>query len=252
VPPPVAALIADLTAKDPADRPASATEVAARAARLRDAPAAAPSPDVNSAPAASAPLKADSGQWDALRPTLAGLPGETLTNLGVADADYAGPGGRERRPPGLPQRRARRPLMLAAAAIAIVAGLAVWLLIPGTATPQRHPAAGGHAAAPAASRTVRVSNTALDGKPVSAVARRLRELGLVVRLAWVPSGHQAPGTVVSVTPGGKVRIGTTVVVTGATQPAGHEHRHGHGGGNGGSHGHGDGNNGGNGDAQGGG
>ena len=37
VPAPVTALVTDLTAKDPAARPGSSTEVAARAAELRDA-----------------------------------------------------------------------------------------------------------------------------------------------------------------------------------------------------------------------
>jgi hypothetical protein len=244
VPQPVAALVADLTAKDPADRPASAMEVARRAGRLRDAAAAAGSPQLGKSLAASA----TSTPRDALRPTLAGLPEETLGGQRVANARQPGIGDPECRPSGPPQRRwPGRPVMLAAAAIAIVAGLAVWLLVPGTAAP-RHPAAGSHVAAPAASRTVRVAGAALDGRPVAAVARQLRELGLVVRLTWEPSAHQAAGTVVSVTPSGKLKAGTTVVVTGATQPPGHEHRHGHDGGNG----HGNGDNGGNGDGQGGG
>jgi hypothetical protein len=246
VPQPVAALITDLTAKDPADRPASASEVAERAGRLHDALAAADAAQPGHPLATPVTLDraASTVPAGALRPTLAGLPDETLGLLPAADPSDARTRlprrPRAQRPPGrLRQARPGRAAALAAVAIAIVAGLAVWLLVPGPASPPRHPSARTHVTGPAADRLVEIGG-AMVGQPVSVVTQRLRQLGLRIRIAWLPSPHQDPGTVLSIVPAGRVPVGTKVVVTGATQPPGQAHRHGHGDGNGNGNGNGDG------------
>ncbi len=211
VPPDVARLVADLTAKDPAARPPTAAEVSRRAALLRDAITAA------------ATLRVDPGSDPA--PTLAEIPL---------------PGPPPVRPPsrwpsgwrdlashrGFPAR-----LVTLAAAALVVAGLA-GLLIGG--------AFGGNSPAarpPAPSPTmVDVSGASLVGQPVSLVQARLRQLGLVVHVLRQPSGQPA-GTVLSVAPDGRVPAGSVVTVT-ASQARGKGH------GNGGDNGNGDNGNGG--------
>ena len=116
---------------------------------------------------------------------------------------------------------------LAATAAAVTVGLSGWLLagIPGAAAPDQHPAVrppATAAAGPLAAASVRVSGGALDGLPVTAVRRQLRQLGLRVRVLWRLSGQQPPGTVLSVQPAGLVPAGSTVVVTAALQPSGHD------------------------------
>jgi hypothetical protein len=51
---------------------------------------------------------------------------------------------------------------------------------------------------------------------------------------WRHHGHLVPGTVGSVTPSGRLPVGTAVVITGALSPPGH--RHGDGGDGGKGHG----------------
>lgn len=80
---------------------------------------------------------------------------------------------------------------------------------------------------PSAARTVQVNPAALAGRPVSAVRRHLTRAGLRVRVTWQASGHQRPGTVISVQPAGQVPVGATVLITGALAPAGHGHATGH-------------------------
>jgi tRNA A-37 threonylcarbamoyl transferase component Bud32 len=214
VPGGVAALVTELTAKDPAARPASAGQAAARAGRLRD---------VMTGGTALVP---GSGR-DTLPVTLAGMP-------------LPGPAPEPRRPKTWTGHRGRA-LALAAAGV-IAAGLAVVLLagLSGPAAPQRHRPASAPSAAPrtanarrsAASSMVEVNGGSLAGQPVATVRRRLRELGLTVRVLWQPSDLQLPGTVLSVRPDGRVPAGSLIVVTAALQP------HGHGNGHGNGHGHG--------------
>jgi serine/threonine-protein kinase len=223
VPAGVAGLVAQLTAKDPAARPASAGEVAVRAGRLRDglavgttAAGVAGEPGAPGGPASPAPAT-----WvDAEPVTLAGWPAP----------DPAPAHRRPRRERARPGRGA-----VLAAAAAVVAGLAAWLLIglSGAASPQRQPG-DTHPA-----RLVAVNASALAGQPVSAVSQRLRQLGLHPRIAWTADGGQEPGTVVSVQPSGQVPAGSIVTVTAALQPPGHRHDHGNG--NGGDGGGGGGN-----------
>jgi len=130
---------------------------------------------------------------------------------------------------------------VALAAVAVIAGLAGWLLASalGGASPS-HPAQSPAARASSsaqAPRTVTVNDGPLVGRPVSAVSRQLRLLGLRPRVAWTTSDRQDPGTVVSVQPTGQLPAGSTVLVTAVAQPS---HRHGGGHGNGNDNGNGNG------------
>ncbi len=142
----VAALVADLTARDQMDRPASAADVAARAAWLRDSQ---PGPDPAGRPGPA-------GCADDLSPTL-------LTDISPStpaeEPDGTDPSwpGRSGRPPMPGGRNARTPAAgrrargLAAVAIALAAGLAGWLLIARSATAPQHSAPGPSASRPATS-----------------------------------------------------------------------------------------------------
>jgi uncharacterized membrane protein YgcG len=55
-------------------------------------------------------------------------------------------------------------------------------------------------------------------RPAPRVLAELRQLDLRPRLAWVPTPAQAPGTVLSVQPGGALPPDTLVTVTIAAQP----------------------------------
>jgi eukaryotic-like serine/threonine-protein kinase len=245
VPREVADLIADLTARDPAQRPASAGLVAARAQALRTAfgglrPRAslggsgADLADGNSI--ASPPGSPRSHRTEIL--PLADVAGMG-TDDGYGPFQPVPPG--QGRPRPSPLRRAA----LGAAAIAVVAGLAVWALTraSGAASPTGQSSSPpAHSSTPAASG-VPVNAAALVGQPVWRVVRQLDQLGLVVHVRWESSyqqqqggQQQQPGTVVSVQPAGNLAPGTIVYVTGA---GGHDHGHGHGRGNGGQGGNGD-------------
>jgi hypothetical protein len=287
VPPPVAAFVAELTARDPAGRPVDAGEVAARAARLRDVlggaaetqadPWAAVQADpwaaVQADPWPASPAAGEDSRLAAAEPWLAAPAGSYLAppediRYGTPSAAWAGPfgepgetsaatlhdvgldgtamyGPQDPLPRGRRARRrdARRPaggrglLLLAAAAVAVIVGLGGWLLIAGatsSAPPApRHTAAARHTPlrpTTAAKNFVEVPS-GLIGQPYGSVVQQLRQLGLQVRLNFVPS-DQDHGTVLDVQPGGKVRVGTTVVVTVAA------HHHHHDGGDGGNPGHG--------------
>jgi tRNA A-37 threonylcarbamoyl transferase component Bud32 len=228
VPAEAAALVASLTAKDPAARPASAADAAREAARLRDAfPASGWA--VTPGPAVADPLPA----------TLVGEPSQITTGT----RPY--PDTVPVRVPMPPRRTAGRKRVLAwtVGAAAVALGLAVWGLAGGlgAAHPARsHTGPTAASATPASPRLVPVSSAALTGQPVDAIRRQLRELGLRVQVVWRYSGHQQPGTVISVQPTGRLPAGTRVVVTGALTPPGHGHKDGggndHGNGNGGGQG----------------
>jgi hypothetical protein len=91
---------------------------------------------------------------------------------------------------------------------------------PGSTAPRR----AGHRRAP---RIVVVNGAVLVGLPVNAVRWQLRHLGLRSRVVMAPSQKQSPGTVLSVTPTGRVRRGTMIVVTASYRPRHHAHGHGH-------------------------
>src|SRR6185437_17139589 len=68
--------------------------------------------------------------------------------------------------------------------------------------------------------TVEVRAEALIGQPVTAAARKLRQLGLTVRVVWRTSGDQAAGTVLAVRPAGRRPAGSLVTLFGAFRKAG--------------------------------
>jgi serine/threonine-protein kinase len=211
VPPDVAALVTELTAKDPASRPATAGEAACRAARLRDAIA-----------------QGDAGepgpQARAAAPTLTQIPGP--------DAPAAGPGGPRER-----GRLAGLPLALAAAVVVVAALLG--MLAGGLLTAAQGPPLPVQAAA----RTVGIRPSSFIGESVTTARRQLRRLGLAVRVHWQRASRQPAGTVMSVWPGGPARAGSVVTVTGALPPrplSGEDHRQGGGDGSDGGGNNGDG------------
>ena len=237
VPAEVARLVGELTAKDPAARPASAEEVAARADRLREDLTEGAAAWLYSVPGSGADIPA---------PGPATAPARTL-----------GPPARRARP-----RRARRIAVAASAAAAVVALAVLALAVaPGPArgparaaapaapagrasrhvaatsspsvTPSQSPSPA--ASAPPAPGTVEVTAASLIGEPVDLVRERLQLLGLAVRVQRHLSRRET-GTVLAVEPSGKVRPASTILVTVAfmlAQRSGHDHhRHHHGDGGG--------------------
>ncbi len=250
VPVAVAALVDQLTAKDPAQRPESAGVVASQAAWLRDRMAGAghqldglPAAPV-AAPSWTTPGLAAAGSWSPDRApadqTPGAPPGGSPTLVGAAPGPLSGP---DEPAPGL-QRGGRRAGRIAAlAAAAVVVAVTGWVLAGWLGAARQPPAAGPGRSAPSLStaKMVHVRTDALIGRPVTAVTRQLHELGLVVQVRWQPSAQQAPGMVVSVLPGGWVRSGSTVAVTGALRTAASTAKgaaHGHGTGHGHGKGHG--------------
>jgi hypothetical protein len=188
VPAGVAALVDALTAKDPADRPESAAAVAASAAGLRDQLRT------------GAPGIGDTADIGALAPAFPGAP----------DAEALAPPTRADRPP---RRRWRRYAALLSAA-AIVAALTAVLLISMIDQGPQHVAAAG----PSRGAMVRVDGETLLGKPVPAVRRQLRHLGLNVQVRWQPSNRMPPGRVLSIKPTGLVPRESTIVLVGTLAP----------------------------------
>jgi serine/threonine-protein kinase len=269
VPAGVAELVLDLTARDPAARPASAGEAAVRAGRLRDAlagrPTAAPPASEPGGPPPAKAMGAEPVTLAGDPVPLAGEPGPRAggpvplaggrvpragdpATLAVTSPPDMAPAHRRPRPG---RRRPARGVALAVAGVAVVAGLAGWLMAgafgagprqaplggpqPAAGTPS---AAGRTPAAPAArapttpaARSVEVNADALAGQQASVVSRQLRQLGLRPRVVGAVRGGQAPGTVISVQPSGQVPAGSIVTVTAALRPPGQGNGDGNGQGN---------------------
>ena len=265
VPVAVTHLVADLTAKDPAARPASAGEVAVRAGQLRDHPGqpwdhpgqawdhpGQPWDHPGQAwdhpgqpwdhPAGNVPVAATS--WRPAYP-------DTLVDVMAAGqmpelASQIGPHPWRRRRERLPWRRDRRlpgrgsgrPSWRMAAGVAVLAFLGVLGVakaLSGGAQPQQHGAAAPGTHSPSARPSlVTVSADSLIGQPVTIARQQLQSLGLTVQVRWHPSGQQA-GTVLSVAPSGQVPPASTIVLSAAFAPRQHGdgHHHGDGGGQGG-------------------
>jgi eukaryotic-like serine/threonine-protein kinase len=237
VPVAAASLVAEMTNRAPAARPA-APEVAARASYLRDLlagsgagrwpagpaavwaypPAAEPAGRTASRLAASDPVARTASLPTAPDPVArtASLPTARAATLHRQD------------------RHARWPHWRAAATAALVALLVLLGLVLLRSAGGPPAAAGGHPAS-ARSRppaTVELAAGTLIGQPLSVARQRLDRLGLHLRVQWQHSDTE-PGTVLAVAPSGLVRAGSTVVVTAA---AGQAHGHGDGDGGGGGDG----------------
>lgn len=133
----------------------------------------------------------------------------------------------------------------------MAAGLTGWLATgsagghgPAAPPPSHTPHAGpSHAPGPASVRTVEVDGPTLVGQPVQSVRRQLRQMGLQPQVVWSWGGRGTPGTVASVRPSGRVRLGTAVTVQAVAwgHGGGQGHGQGHGQGQGGQgHGQGEG------------
>lgn len=197
VPGEVTTLVGQLVAKDPAERPASAEVVAARAAELRD--------------------------W------LSGAAEGAATMAGFALPEVAGPGALAGSRAGsaadvtralAPDRRSystgnRRAWRVAAGTIAMlgVLALAVTSIAAGL-TGGGQPA---HHVAPAATN-INVDAATMVGQPVRLVVRELRREGLRVRVRWRFTQRQRPGIVLRVRPGGERPARSVVTVIGAAIP----------------------------------
>jgi serine/threonine-protein kinase len=190
VPAEVAALIDELTAKDPAGRP-TAGEVARRAGELRDRS-----------------LPGPAGPW------VTGAP-EPAVTAGAGRRAGTGPQralGTPTHPLRVPGRRPRRVL----AAVTVIAGAVAAVLLFGvTGQAPRH----GAAAARATTTMVEVDGKALRGRPVATVRRLLHHLGLAVQVRWRPSSLLPPGRVLAVRPTGLVPPGSRVILVGTLPPA---------------------------------
>jgi hypothetical protein len=193
VPPEVAALVAELTAGDQAARP-DADMVARRAGDLRD----------RLVGEAAQPQRARADPMQAA--TLTDLPRPALR---------AAP----RRLPGVPRLSGRSAVLAGIAAVATsLLGLVVAAVL--ALAPPDLAAAPVRTAAPGALASVRmveVNGNQLAGQPVGAVRRRLRQLGLSVRVLWLPSVQRREGIVLSVQPSGRVAAGSLITVTAAPQ-----------------------------------
>jgi serine/threonine-protein kinase len=245
VPAAVAGLVDDLTARDPAKRPASAERVSVRARLLHDSQTKGHNDEPKgrdaqakrrSNPASGRDTKGakPAGRRGEHRhdeptpvPTLQELPtsGSALVEGRTAILslpDHALP------PHAAPaRRRSRWPLLVGGAGAILAAVLIGWLLANAFATPTApsNPAAPAHtpsagASAPAAG-TVEVNDAALAGQRVSVVTQRLRQLGLRPRVVWANDTLQPPGTVITIGPSGRVPVGSVVTITGAKRPPGH-------------------------------
>jgi serine/threonine-protein kinase len=197
VPADVGALVMQLTAKDPADRPDSAAEVAVQARQLRHRLVSEPNPVAG---------------WSA------SLPGPA-SGAGRADRPVARG---SRWHPG----RVRRPVAASAAAVAVIALLVVVGVNIGSPKSAHHAAAAPSAGAtrPASGTTrpttpavvtVDVDSDSMVGQPVTVVVRELRQQGLDPRVIWQPDGQQQPGHVTAIWPAGKRPVGSLVTVVGA-------------------------------------
>jgi serine/threonine-protein kinase len=257
VPAEVAQLVADLTAKNPAARPASAREVATRAVRLREDIASgvggAAAGWLYSVPDTVADIPAPAPA-PRLNPTLGWRAGRG------PPARPSGPGVRHRQAGGSagtrPAGRAGGPGRWIAGAASVASASPCWRrsrwLLPRPAAPRpggprgRHPApptapsASGDAEPVTAPSTepapaaVEVTAASLIGEPLGQVRQQLQMLGLSIRVQKHRS-HRETGTVLAVMPNGKVRPASIIVVTVALMldqgdNRHHHHHHGDGGG----------------------
>ncbi len=141
---------------------------------------------------------------------------------------WAGQRGRPGRPVRPPARYGRyrryrppasRNAALAGAATAVVILVAVIAAGIFRGASAEKPLTTGSGSATHAAHSVQVRQSALVGHPARRVVRLLRKLGLKPHVVRVITSAQPAGRVVSVHPGGRVAIGSTVTVTVAARPA---------------------------------
>jgi serine/threonine-protein kinase len=198
-------LVAELTAKGPASRPASAAVAAEQAIRVRDSlTGGAPSrlAAIGATPFRPDPETASGG-------TLVDAHPETWHNPPVVSRGRA--------------RRRGRGVMLALGA-AFAGGLATWLVTAALPSAHQSPPAPPASSSPSV-QTVDVNSADLVGQQVSDVSQMLSNLGLTPVVTYTSSSQdgQNPGSVVSVMPSGPVPVGSTVTVTAIFQGGHHDH-----------------------------
>jgi eukaryotic-like serine/threonine-protein kinase len=222
VPGGVAALIEQLTAKNPAARPVSAGEVARQARQLRDG--------LLRSPTAQIPSVAD------LLPPVEPEPAGSHATLLQPQVPTGEPLDRR------PRRRAGPAVAIATIAAVALAGLVGWQLRgalgAGTASHPPSTVAGGPTSGPSTSpSTIPVNAASLIGQPVWQVQRDLNRLGFQTQVNWVDAKQQPgdvqPGTVISVTPPSQWSPGAVVVLTAARGHGDHGNGNGNDGGGGG-------------------
>ena len=213
VPPELAELVGQLTAKDQEDRPASASEVAARTADLHRK-LAAPSTAALAAPPTAA---------------LAVAPAKAWAGFEAAESGSV-PRGPRRVTAALPAQERRTGKRLAIGFGAAIAAVLIGLLAVGlSGTGDRQaggstPGTGGQSTQLAKAARVEVDRRVLIGEPIGFARAQLERRHLTVLIRWRVTAALAPGRVVAVGPAGKLRVGSRVTLTGAEAPPGQDRR----------------------------
>ncbi len=210
----MAALVEELTCKDPARRPSDASEVARRAGRLRETLVGTAAATPPTAPTAALATTAVFATKPAPTRTLTGPPPPRT-------------GGR----PG--SGRARPVAIVGAGLVALgLLGLLLAGILRSGGTPPRPAGAPTSSTTtpptptptpPATVAEVNVEAAALVGQPVDRVRQQLQQLGLQVQVRWQPSDQQESDTVLSIQPTGQVQVGSVITLTGAQRPHGKGH-----------------------------
>lgn len=205
VPRELASFVAELTAKEPGDRPASAAEVAARAAELRRQPAA----------LATATFSGASAGAEARAEARAGV------RAGVTAGVRAG----VRAGAGAGKKKLAVGMGVGAAATVLVSVLTL-ILMGAADRPAESKAASTDSQSLRSARKshdasarVVVDRRALIGEPIGIVRAELEQHHLRVLVRWLATTTQLPGRVVAINPAGKLSADSLVTITGALAPS---------------------------------
>jgi hypothetical protein len=117
--------------------------------------------------------------------------------------------------------------------VALIVALGIWLFSGSHGRTPTAPTSSPQPSHNAAGLSLVGVSPRLAGHPIRVVTRRLRALGLRVSVVRQPNFEVPPGTVVGLTPTGKVRPDTLITLTVATAAKhpgdrGHGHGPGHG------------------------
>ncbi|MBV9448335.1 MAG: protein kinase [Streptosporangiaceae bacterium] len=227
VPSEVAAFIMWLTIKDPAVRPADASEVARRASELRRRLTAGQQATGHRRRAGRARAQAarPAGKRVALPAGNRAARPAGARSAGARPAGARSAGARPAEDRVTPGRLYRRAGIASAAVVMTVLG---WHLaglhnpaapyaadaLPRLTGPDRSPAPRV-----AADQLVEVRASSLVGQPLSVVVRKLRALGLSAAVTWQPTDDAPPDTVLSVRPAGQVAAGSRIQLVAAYRSA---------------------------------